>query len=97
MKAIIVDDEPIMIRRFVRLSADIPDLNIVAQFESAGEALEYAKTDPVEAAFLDVAMPVVNGVELAKQLRSVRPDILIVFVSAYEEYLHEFNQIGGDY
>ncbi len=29
MRAIIVDDEPIMIKRFVRLSTDIPDLNLV--------------------------------------------------------------------
>ncbi len=97
MRAIIVDDEPLMLRRFVRLSADIPDLDIIGQFESAQKALAFAEENPFEAAFLDVAMPITNGIELAKNLRSIRPDIIIVFVSAYEDYLWDFNQIGGDY
>ena len=53
MRVIIVDDEPLMIKRFVRLSSSIPDLNIVGQFESAGEALEYAENNPIELAFLE--------------------------------------------
>lgn len=97
MRAIIVDDEPLMLRRFVRLSEGIPDLNIVGQFESAKKALEYAKAWPIEVAFLDVAMPITNGLELAKELRKLRPDIIIVFVSAYDEYVWDSNQIGGDY
>lgn len=97
MRAIIVDDEPLMLKRFVRLGADIPDLNIAGQFESAGEALEFAKKIPVDAAFLDVAMPVTNGIELSKELRKIRPDIMIIFVTASEEHIWDFNRIGGDY
>lgn len=97
MKCIIVDDEQLMLRRFARLSAGISDLQIVGQFESAATALAYVRSNPVELAFLDVAMPVTNGIELAKELRKIRPDILIVFVSAYDEYIWDFNQIGGDY
>ena len=97
MRTIIVDDEPLMLKRFVRLSAEIPDLRIVGQFGGAQEALEYAESHPVDLAFLDVAMPIMNGIELAKQLRAKRPDILIVFVSAHDEYIWDFNQIGGDY
>ena len=97
MRSIIVDDEPLMLRRFVRLSEEIPDLTVVGQFESAKAALEYTREHPVDAAFLDVEMPIKNGVELARELREIRPDILIVFVSAYDDYLWDFNQIGGDY
>jgi len=97
MRAILVDDERLMLKRFARLSAGIPDLHLVGKFESAQEALEYAEENPVELAFLDVAMPGMNGVELAKKLRGIRPDLLIVFVSAYDEYIRESNQIGGDY
>ena len=96
MRAIIVDDEPIMIRRFVRLSEGIADLNLVGKFENAEDAMEFVKENKVELALLDVKMPITNGVELARQLRQLRPDILIVFISAYDEYIREFNQIGGD-
>lgn len=97
MKAIIVDDELLMLKKFARLSEVIEDLTVVGQFESAKEALAYVKEFPVEVAFLDVAMPVMNGVELAKALRKIRPDMIIVFVSAYDRYLWDFNQISGDY
>ena len=97
MRAIVVDDEPLMLRHFVRLSADMPDLHLVGQFTSGKEALAYAEQNPVEVAFLDVAMPEMNGVELAKRLRKIRANVLIVFLTAYDEYLRDFNQIGGDY
>jgi len=97
VRAIIVDDEQLMLKRFVRLSASIPDLNIVGQFESAVDSLHYVENNPVELAFLDVEMPIMNGIELAKRLREIRRDIMIVFVSAYNDYLWDSNQIGGDF
>ncbi len=97
MRAIIVDDESLMVKRFLRLSENIADLNIVGQFESSSEALEYAGKQPFELAFLDVEMPIINGIELAKKLREIRKDILIVFVTAYDKYIWDFNQVGGDY
>ena len=97
MRAILVDDEPLMLKRFVRLSAAISDINIVGQFESAAETLAFVRKNPVELAFLDVELPIMNGIDLAKQLRDLRRDILIVFVSAYNDYIWDSNQIGGDY
>jgi len=97
MRAILVDDEPLMLKRFVRLSANISDVNIVGQFENAVEALAFVRENLVELAFLDVEMPIMNGIDLAKHLRELRRDILIVFVSAYNDYIWDSNQIGGDY
>lgn len=97
MKAIIVDDEPIMLASFLRLSSGIEGLDLAGKFQSGEEALEFARQTPIDLAFLDIAMPVMNGIELAKRLRQLRPDILIVFISAYDEYIRESNQIGGDY
>ena len=39
MRAIIVDDEQIMLRSFMRLSKGISNLNVIAQFENPEEAL----------------------------------------------------------
>ena len=97
MRAIIVDDEPIMAQRFIRLSDGIADINLVGHFESGAEALAYAERHPVDLAFLDVAMPIMNGIELAWRLRELKPSMLIVFITAYDEYIRDFNQIGGDY
>ena len=61
MRAILVDDEPIMLRSFMRNSTDIPQLDVVAQFQSAEEAIAYAKENPFELALLDVCLPGMNG------------------------------------
>ncbi len=97
MRTIIVDDEHLMLKRFARLSKGIPDIRIVGQFECAEDAIAYAKTNPVELAFLDIALPGTDGIELARRLRAIRADVLIVFVSAYDDYLWDFNQVGADY
>jgi len=97
MRAIIVDDEPLMVRKFVCLASGIPDLNVVGQFTDAAEALDFACDHEIEVAFLDVEMPGMGGMELARRLREVRDDIMIVPITAYEGYIFEANQIGVDY
>ena len=97
MRAIIVDDEQIMLRSFMRLSKGISDLDVIAQFESPYEALAFVQKNPVELAFLDIKMPGMSGIELAVKLREILPKILIVFISAYDEYIRDSNLIGGDY
>ena len=97
MRAIVVDDEQIMLKRFERLSKDIKDLHIACTFESAADALLYAADNPVDIAFIDIELPVMNGIDLAMRLREIRSDILIVFVTAYDDYVWQFNRVGGDY
>lgn len=97
MRAIIVDDEVIMLKSFMRLSSGISGLDIIGQFEYPEDALEYAKTNRIDLAILDVSMPGMNGIELAKKLREMYPEILIVFISAFDEYVRDSNAIGGDY
>ena len=97
MRAMIVDDEQIMLRSFMRLSKGIENLDVIAQFESPEEALVFAQENLVELAFLDIKMPGMNGIDLAVRLREICPSILIVFISAYDEYIRDSNLIGGDY
>lgn len=97
MRAILVDDEPIMLRSFIRNSADIPQLDVVAQFQSAEEALSYARENTFELALLDICLPGMNGIELAVRLREIHPGLLVVFISAYDDYIRSSNEIGGDY
>lgn len=97
MKTIIVDDEAIMLRKFKRISECVQGIELVGCFEDAASAIEYMEEHPVDLAFLDIEMPVMNGISLAKKLREMRPDILIVFLTAYDDYIRDCNAIGGDY
>lgn len=97
MRAIIVDDEPLMIKKFMRLSQGIEGLDLIEEFEDGTSALEFVKDHVIDIAFLDVEMPVMDGITLAKRLKEIRKDILVVFITAYDEYIRESNLIGGDY
>lgn len=97
MKAIIVDDELLMMRKFERLTEGIDDLNLVGKFEDARAALAYIEKDPVSVAFLDIEMPIMDGITLAQKLREIRRNVIIVFITAYDEYIRDSNEIGGDY
>lgn len=96
MRAIILDDEPLMLSAFMRLSKNIKDLNVTAAFEYAEEVIEYARTNSFEIAFLDIELPDMSGIECAKILKEKMPELLIVFISAYDDYIHDSNQLGGD-
>lgn len=96
MRAILVDDEPLMRKSFMRCSAGISEIQVIAQFSGAEEALAFARETPFELALLDIQMPKMNGIELAVRLRELYPELLVVFISAYDEYVRDSNAIGGD-
>lgn len=97
MRAILVDDEAIMLRSFMRNSEGIDEIDVIAQFQSAEEAILFAEDNKFELALLDVRLPCMDGIQLAVRLRKMIPDLLVVFISAYDEYIRNFNEIGGDY
>lgn len=97
MKTIIVDDELWSIDQFKIECEKIEDISLMGYFDNPFEAIEFAKNNFVELAVLDIEMPGMNGIELAKKLREIYPKIIIVFVSAYNNYLEDFIKIHADY
>ena len=97
MKGIIVDDENVMLNEFKRLAAKAPNLEIIAEFNNPAEVEPFAKEHKIDVAFLDIEMPLINGIELAKRLRKIRSDMLIVFITAYSEYIRDANDVEADY
>lgn len=86
MIIIYVDDEKPALDNFCLTVRNFPNIKDLQLFQSGKEALEYAKKNQVDAAFLDMEMQEIHGLELAKRLKKVNPNINIVFVTAYEQY-----------
>lgn len=63
-----------------------PDAEIL-DFNNAADALESVKSKPFDVAFLDIQMPKVNGVALAKKFKEINPKSNIIFVTGYSEYM----------
>lgn len=86
MQLIIVDDEPLILRGEAAIVQKVlPDSEVYA-FHSPLEAKRYAESNRVDVALLDIQMPGVTGVELARALKRLQPDINIIFVTAYDDY-----------
>ncbi len=86
---IAVDDERIILNGCVRELQDVlPDAEIVG-FQRAPEALEYVKTHSVQIAFLDIELRYGNGLDLAAQLLKVNPELNIIFLTSYAEYMED--------
>jgi len=81
-KIIIVDDEPQALASFLLTSLG-KDFDYRFYCEKPYEAIEYCATHQVEAAFLDIRMPNINGVELAQEILKVNKTIKIVFITAF--------------
>ena len=86
MIAIAVDDEPLMLGALVTAIEESPDITEVAKFSDCEQALEFARANSVDVAFLDINMRGMGGLALAKMIVDARPECKIVFCTGYEEY-----------
>jgi DNA-binding LytR/AlgR family response regulator len=84
VKVLAVDDERPALDDLARVLRAHDDVEAVACAESGHEALQALATTAYDAVFLDVRMPGLDGVELARVLRRFASPPALVFVSAYE-------------
>lgn len=86
MRIFTADDEPLaleMLTEAVRTAA--PNAQIMP-FAKPSLLLEYAAKNAGDVAFLDIRMRGMTGIQLAKRLKELTPDINLVFVTGYDEY-----------
>lgn len=86
MYIIYVDDEKPAIDNFRLTTENFPEITMLRTFQSGEEALAFAKNNTVDAAFVDMEMPGIHGLELAKKLKQHDPRIRVIFVTAYSQY-----------
>jgi len=83
IRVLIADDHPGFRVGLSRALEDEPDLEVVARPTDGEEAVKLARELRPDIAILDVAMPKVNGIEAAKQIKADCPDVGILMISAY--------------
>jgi DNA-binding LytR/AlgR family response regulator len=84
LDVLVVDDEAPALADLSRLLRSLPGTGDVYTAVSGQEALRTLAERPVDAVFLDVRMPGIDGLELARVLRRFETPPSVVFVSAYE-------------
>ena len=96
IRCIAIDDEPLALKKLVTYIKKIPYLELVAQCHSAIEAQKVIDQQEVEAIFLDINMPDLNGMDFAKSLeQDYSKGPVLVFTTAYSEYAIEGYKANG--
>lgn len=82
----IIDDEPLAAELLASYARRMPELNLVGVYESAVEAMGELRIKPVDLLFLDIQMPELSGLELARLLPSKTK---VIFTTAFDRYAVE--------
>lgn len=86
MNALCVDDERILLEVLKRAVEASPDVDYVAAFSNATDAIAWAEKNPVDIAFLDIQIHQTNGLDLARKLMEKRPKLPVIFCTGYSNY-----------
>lgn len=93
---IAVDDEPLALELMESYISQVPGLELMETFTDAISAWGFLQKNPVDLVFLDIQMPDITGIQLAKSLNHREP--MIVFTTAYSKYAVDgFNVDAIDY
>ena len=86
IRCLAIDDEPLALQQLTAYIKKIPFLELVDSCQSAHDALTVMNQEVIDAIFVDINMPDLNGMDFVKSL-PVPP--LAVFTTAYSEYAVE--------
>jgi two-component SAPR family response regulator len=86
---LIVDDEQLALDSMTKMVGELETFVRLQPFLYPLEAIRAAKLEPFDIAFLDIEMVELSGLETAKRLLALQPDMAIVFVTAYRDYAVE--------
>ncbi len=89
LNCIAVDDEPLALGLVSKFIEQTPFLRLKAKFHSAAEALKAIHDQKIDVVFLDIQMPDLNGIELARLLDSVPSRPRVIFTTAYNHFAIE--------
>lgn len=97
VRAVLVDDEPLAVRKLRRLLATERDVEIVAECADGRSAAEAIRRHAPDLVFLDIQIPEMDGFQVIESLPADRLPV-VVFVTAYDEHaLRAFEVHALDY
>ena len=93
MRIAICDDEK-AVREYIKDKINIFDNSIdVVCFENGEDIIAYNQT--IDILFLDIQMPGMNGMDIARKLRKENEELILIFVTALEEYVFKAFDVGA--
>ncbi|HOW29977.1 MAG TPA: response regulator transcription factor [Bacteroidales bacterium] len=95
IKILLVDDHHLVRAGIANLLAGENDLEVVGEASNAGEMIDLLKVQHPDLAVLDIALPDMSGIELARQMAKEFPQVKVIFLSMYTSEEFVFNAINS--
>lgn len=92
LKCIVADDEPSALALIKKYADDAPFIETVAACKNSNEVLAALAENDIDLLFLDIQMPGLSGMALAKM---VDPKIAVIFTTAFDKYAIEGYQVNA--
>ena len=98
MRTLIVDDEPLAVERMQILCARVPAITVVGTASDGGQALRLVEALAPDLVLLDMTMPEVDGLSVARSLAAQAARPAVIFVTAHDHFAVEaFDLDAVDY
>ena len=85
IRVLIADDHAVVRDGTRRILEQETDIEVVAEASDGAEAVKLAGESKPDVAIIDVAMPGLDGIEATRQIKSLRPPIAVLVLSAYDD------------
>lgn len=97
IRAILVDDHNLVRAGIRSLLSNIPSVEIVAEASSGRDALQLISDKRPHIVLMDISLPDMTGLDVARRVHEELPEVKILFLSMYanEEYVWQAMQIGA--
>jgi DNA-binding NarL/FixJ family response regulator len=95
---VLIADDQLMVRRGLRVILEAEDdIRVTAEAGDGIEALDLARTEPPAVALLDIRMPQMDGLEAARRMIAMSPEIRVLILTTFDadDYVYEALRAGA--
>lgn len=89
IKTLIVDNDQICIDILKKYLQSFPFVKIVGELNNPQDAIGFLQNNNIDLLFLDIEMGQIHGIELARHIKSIHPNALIIFVTGHPGFALE--------
>jgi two-component system response regulator DegU len=85
IKVLVVDDHPLFRDGLRNVLSAASDLQVIGEAQDGAEAIEAARTLQPDVIVMDINIPILNGLQATRHIKSLYPDIHVVILTAYDD------------